>query len=971
VDWKFFSEEFPEYVGSSFNDAFLIETPTSTFVVNPDFTLTAPNNVAFDPSGELVTINTTGAVGMNSANAVGTTYDGATTTLTTVAAIPPGQSTITITFSVMDLGDSIYDTTVFLDNFRFSAGPGLSPLAQMRIPVRWCAITGAPSQINPGVVGEASLKDVLWRRHERVTDNIYQPQARITLRSGATASLPSFPVITDLNVSAGSQPGDVLDLNFDGGAEWRATINACRQAWRAAAPTVTGLTAVHIRRFVNAAGAPTGLLGLGGLPTLSNAASQMQRGDAMVIDNAYLLPGSPLQVFGPDPVDKLLGHELAHGVATWHGDGVDNDNDGVLDGPPHLYEGDILNGPNLMQYRMDGITITAAQAEQMRTQAFLHIPDREVEGAANALTAAASTVIPLGNTGIDTLGDVPAGMEFADVNEFGAAIDPTLGATYFFTNFNGVLPNDLTGLMVFFLADTDNNAATGGNPSAIGSGFPDVSGIEMAIKATVNVSNGAATATAEVFQFETSFGQFVALNDPGIGATVTKDLLSLLTADPDDHAEIVVSNGVSVKIPTSLLDPPIGMQIGLQVQTKTSTGDVIDGATTQLTFETEVFPSCQVTLAVAAPGDAVSIQVMGLPADSPIHALLGADEVATGVTDGVGNATVPFTIPSDAAVGDRLVTVGIDDPDNAITADCNVIVTHAPIFDVPPTPSPGTEFTVAVGSAVAINVQASDPENEDTVALNVIGAPSGASFAPTPGNPASGTFMWSPTAGQEGVYVITFTAIDNNGASAPPLSIVVTVIDALLGDCDGDGDAVDLFDILACIDIVLERVTPTPTQQVTCNVTCDDTIDLFDVLRKIDALLEQIPLPLQCPVGGNSQASSEVVGLSLSPQSVSASTKVRLTGTGDVVLHNPKEAVRGLELTFKARRGTQVVEVRPVGRAAGFSADFYQGADGTVKVILVALDGQTIPAGRGPVLKLDIAPAKGAKLRLTRSKVAG
>jgi hypothetical protein len=231
--------------------------------------------------------------------------------------------------------------------------------------------------------------------------------------------------------------------------------------------------------------------------------------------------------------------------------------------------------------------------------------------------------------------------------------------------------------------------------------------------------------------------------------------------------------------------------------------------------------------------------------------------------------------------------------------------------------------------------------------------------------------MWSPTAGQEGVYVITFTAIDNNGASAPPLSIVVTVIDALLGDCDGDGDAVDLFDILACIDIVLERVTPTPTQQVTCNVTCDDTIDLFDVLRKIDALLEQIPLPLQCPVGGNSQASSEVVGLSLSPQSVSASTKVRLTGTGDVVLHNPKEAVRGLELTFKARRGTQVVEVRPVGRAAGFSADFYQGADGTVKVILVALDGQTIPAGRGPVLKLDIAPAKGAKLRLTRSKVAG
>jgi hypothetical protein len=127
VNWKFFSEEFPEFVGSAFNDAFLIETPSSSFTLS-GANITAPNNVAFDPSGALVTVNTTGAVGMTSGNAAGTTYDGATEKLTTVGLIPPGASTITLVFSVMDLGDSIYDTTVFLDNFRFVSAAAPTPV---------------------------------------------------------------------------------------------------------------------------------------------------------------------------------------------------------------------------------------------------------------------------------------------------------------------------------------------------------------------------------------------------------------------------------------------------------------------------------------------------------------------------------------------------------------------------------------------------------------------------------------------------------------------------------------------------------------------------------------------------------------------------------------------------------------------------------------------------------------------------
>lgn len=129
VDFKFLSEEFPEYVGTSFNDAFLIEQGSSNFTISGN-QITAPNNVAFDANGNRLTINTTGALGMSAADAAGTTYDGATKALSTHAPIPEGASTVRVIFSVMDLGDSIYDTAVFLDNLRFSGSKVGEPVTE-------------------------------------------------------------------------------------------------------------------------------------------------------------------------------------------------------------------------------------------------------------------------------------------------------------------------------------------------------------------------------------------------------------------------------------------------------------------------------------------------------------------------------------------------------------------------------------------------------------------------------------------------------------------------------------------------------------------------------------------------------------------------------------------------------------------------------------------------------------------------
>jgi Ca2+-binding RTX toxin-like protein/pimeloyl-ACP methyl ester carboxylesterase len=121
-DFAFYSEEFQEYVGTEFNDAFVAELDVSTWTTNGS-AVSAPDNFAFDAEGDPVTINSTGVTGMNALNASNTTYDGATVLLQAAHEVAPGAHTIY--FSIFDQGDHIYDSAVFLDDLRvLTADPG-------------------------------------------------------------------------------------------------------------------------------------------------------------------------------------------------------------------------------------------------------------------------------------------------------------------------------------------------------------------------------------------------------------------------------------------------------------------------------------------------------------------------------------------------------------------------------------------------------------------------------------------------------------------------------------------------------------------------------------------------------------------------------------------------------------------------------------------------------------------------------
>jgi hypothetical protein len=94
-----------------------------------------------------------------------------------------------------------------------------------------------------------------------------------------------------------------------------------------------------------------------------------------------------------------------------------------------------------------------------------------------------------------------------------------------------------------------------------------------------------------------------------------------------------------------------------------------------------------------------------------------------------------------------------------------------------------TSYDIEQGQTVSFNVSASDPDAGDEVCLEAVGLPANATFSPS--NPicgtdvtVTGTFNWTPSFGQEGLFSITFRATDEHSASnSRSVTINVSKID--------------------------------------------------------------------------------------------------------------------------------------------------------------------------------------------------
>lgn len=196
--YVFGSEEYPEFVGDDFNDAF------GFFISGPNpFSATAytNKNIAIIPGSTLpVTINnvngssnSTYYVNNQSPANVNIAYDGMTTVLTAVAAVVPCQ-TYHIKIAIGDVFDGIYDSGVFLEANSFSS-PGMNAELHFNSTIR-----------ENSVIEGCSNADIVFRLPEVYAEDVvihYYTSGNATRDIDYTIS----PNVDSLVITAGADTG--------------------------------------------------------------------------------------------------------------------------------------------------------------------------------------------------------------------------------------------------------------------------------------------------------------------------------------------------------------------------------------------------------------------------------------------------------------------------------------------------------------------------------------------------------------------------------------------------------------------------------------------------------------------------------------------------------------------------------------------------------------------------------------------
>ena len=103
-DFTFLSEEYPEFVGTNFNDFFSVKLNGV--------------EIAKDTNNNPITVNND--FFSDFLTPTGTFFDGQTPPLRAFSAIPAGATSITLQLTLADVGDGIYDSAAFLNHFTLS-----------------------------------------------------------------------------------------------------------------------------------------------------------------------------------------------------------------------------------------------------------------------------------------------------------------------------------------------------------------------------------------------------------------------------------------------------------------------------------------------------------------------------------------------------------------------------------------------------------------------------------------------------------------------------------------------------------------------------------------------------------------------------------------------------------------------------------------------------------------------------------
>lgn len=575
----------------------------------------------------------------------------------------------------------------------FCATTGSASAQVFSVPVRWCVIAddangngrvdpgeqGAPAFTNPGQVGEPDTDNVLWRRHERPSDAVFIPEAQVTFRSGiyniVEDPMLRFPILPDPDPNPTGDPfwlyGDILHPN-DSSFEWNAAHNACVDAWS----EVHGVEDIGVV-VINANNVRT----LTGDSEPGVAVTSGRR--ILLRDNAYVLPGSPLNTFPvSDHVDKHFAHEMGHALAGLHhtcsdqnmmsNRRLDPSGDGLVDNI-HLSSSiaQVTSpGGDGAECTGDDTTSTVNQIQALR----------------NAAQAVAGCKIAGTNTDCTAQSDVRADrikdapFPFVDLSTFTASNDD--GTTKLVHEPMGPIDrrhitNREQTFDYYSFIDQDVNAATGGNASVLGVPF-EFKGAELATRVRVAIGQSGFSFTPTVWR--SSAGTFQEVLDRRIRAYAFP-LLAI-----SERRQTRLSDQITLELPTEIFGTGV-TSFRLQAAVVTTTPaaaaallDLLDEDREQpgrnYRWRSPKFPVCSVAPGAAPRLGAITVQSSGLLRDRPVHLIFGDRHIANGHAGADGSVSISTAIPAHARDGLHLITVGTDG--TALTADCVVEVKGGP-----------------------------------------------------------------------------------------------------------------------------------------------------------------------------------------------------------------------------------------------------------------------------------------------------
>ncbi len=543
----------------------------------------------------------------------------------------------------------------------------------LHVPMAWCTVNGSPAQAAPNVTSEGSTvadtdtDAVIWRRHERPTDNVFLPQASISLRSAINNAWGTFdfPLIADPSATPGN-PGDIL-----AGTDEAAVITACDQAYTNVGRAGIGITAVNVNLFRAADGSFQGQGGLGGCSY--PIGSSVCTGDFFIVvaDNRWYYPTVPNRMIAgwgtpaADPLDLIVAHETGHALTLPHR----NDTAALMN--PSLRDN---NGDG----RLDNTALNTAEVTLMR-QTAANVPGLE--------TDPPGEFVPGRMLAMRVPDDRNRGLaRYLDIAALTAKLDQRSDRLRLALRLSGLLPcRSLKPTRFAYLADLDNDADTGAARATLarlgaGSRFR---GADLIARVTARA--GKRNCQTSVRAWTVAGRRLTRLPQRDIDSRI-EVLRGYRVFVPTEDQKVRLPsplsqdllNTIDVSVRNRALPTPIKPQAPFRVATFVGSarkprdrfGKRDRGA--RFVLERPRFPHCFPATA-GVPGGTVDIRFDGMLPNREIHALLGPNEVLRGYkTDARGGGLIQFPIPKETAPGDHLVTIGHDRL--ALTADCTIQV---------------------------------------------------------------------------------------------------------------------------------------------------------------------------------------------------------------------------------------------------------------------------------------------------------